>query len=721
MTIRLNSLHLLPTSVLAISLGAPGIALAQMPAPAPSTDGTQLEDIVVTATRTAQSLQRVPVAVTAFSSEALERLQIHDVRDLSQVAPNVNITTVTGGSAGITPYIRGGGTTDGANITSEPEVGIYIDDVYQPRAAASFIEGLDIDRIEVLRGPQGTLYGRNSSAGALKIVTRTPGDEMNVKGEVGIGSWNEYYGKGAVSGPVTEDGRLRAGFSGIVQSRDGGRQYNQTLDKKVGAEKYEGFQSDLYYAGKNVKIRLKGFYSHLDSDGLFAVGLDPFATTTDYKAIQPASGSYRVVSSPSESFTNDRQYGTSLHVTADLAEHLELSSISAWSKLTDDWGLDFSGGVPFTALGIKAPGVAALFDRKSVSSQTSLSQEFQLHGSAFKDFITFVGGVYYFRESGEQTVDSLIFFVSTNARFGIITNSYAAFGQIGFHITPELTFTAGGRYTEDHKKLHATLNGVDVDRHDTFKDFLPKVSLDYQVTPQILTYASYSEGFKAGGYNGLAGSVAELTSPFAPQKVKAYEIGVKSEFFDRRLRLNVSAFINDYVGLQQQLVSDTGVFQTENYNARHRGIESELSLRLLPELTLWSNGVYNDGKYKAANSGDTVGTFVGNYMTNVFKYQATVGADLSMHAGSGKFVVGGNFSYRSDFFSSPDNSFYGHVPSTQIVDAYVGYELSRFSLRLAGKNLTDQRYWTTGFGFSVIRPRFLADPRTFRLSLSYRM
>lgn len=681
-----------------------------------------LDDIVVTATRSEESLQRVPVAVTAFSGEALARLQVRSVKDLSQIAPNVSITTVSGGSAGVAPYVRGGGVTDGANITSEPEVGFYIDDVYQPRAAASFIEALDIDRIEVLRGPQGTLYGRNSSAGAIKIVTRTPGTALALKGEVGLGTWGDRYAKGAVSGPVSSDGKWRLGFSGLVRDRDGGRQYNATLAKKVGAEQYRGFQSEVYYAGDHVEARLKAFYSDYRSDGLYPVALDTTATTTDYLAVRPASGSYRTVTSPSPSFTRDKQYGTSLNIATDISDTLKLSSVTGWSHLTDDWAIDFSGGVPFAAIGIPAPGYAALFDRQSDSHQTSFSEELQLRGTAFGSFLSYVSGLYYFRESGGQAVDSTVFFTPTALRLDIVTDSYAAFGQVGFHFTPKLTMTLGGRYTEDHKRLDAAVNGTPVDRRDTFKDFLPKADINYQLLPTLLAYASYSEGFKAGGYNGLADTAQALNSPFSPQKVKAYEIGVKSEFFDHRARVNLSAFINNYTDLQQQLVTETGAFLTQNYNARHKGIEAEVSVRPIPALTLWSNGVYNDGKYlDAGRAAVTSGTYVGNDMTNVFKYQWTSGADLSLRVGRGAFMLGGSYGYRSDYYSTPDNSFYGHVPRTNLVDGYVGYTLDRVTVRLAGKNLTDERYWTTGFGFSVVRPRFLAEPRTLRLSFAYKL
>jgi len=714
-----GGLNMLRTSFRRMCLAGTILASATAPAAFAQDEGEGLETIVVTANRTEQSVQKAPVAVTAYSSDALERLQVRSIKDLSQIAPNVRIVTVSGGSAGITPYVRGGSVTDGANITSEPEVGIYIDDIYQPRAAASFLEALDIERVEVLRGPQGTLYGRNSSAGALKFVTRAPGNDVRGKIELGTGSWDEFYGRIAFSGPVSSDGSLRAGFSGMISDRGGGRQFNATLNRKVGAQEFQGFQGDLYYQGGAVTVRLKGFYSHYQSDGVYPVALDPTDPGTDYQAIQPTSGSYRTVLSPSESFTRDRQYGTGLTIKAKLSDDITLSSITGWSYLKDDWGMDFSGGIANSVLGIPGDGYVALFDRQSYSSGNSFSQELQLQGKVLDDLLSFVGGLYYFRETGTQAINTALFFAPASTRFDIKTDSYAAFGQISLRPTEALTITAGGRYTEDDKSLDAIIGGTPVVRGDKFRDFLPKFGIDYQIGPDLLAYASYSEGFKAGGYNGLANTAQALNSPFDPQKVKAYEIGLKSEFLDRRARFNVSAFINDYSSIQQQLVTNTGAFLTQNYVARHKGVEVEASVRPVEQLTLWANGVYNDGVYKRSASADPgTSPYVGNQMTNVFKYQVTIGADLTLDVGPGEFLLGGNFNARSDYFATPDNVFNGHVPATEIIDAYIGYKVADWTLRLAAKNLTDERSWTTGFGFGPIRPRFMADPRMWKLSLS---
>ncbi|WP_187276570.1 TonB-dependent receptor [Parahaliea maris] len=682
-----------------------------------------IENIVVTAQRRAESIQETPVSITALGSDDIEKFQIDNVKDLSQVAPNVLFRTVTGGSASIAPYIRGGGTSDGSNITSEAEVGVYIDDIYQPRSAASFIEGLNVERIEVLRGPQGTLYGRNSSAGALKIISATPTEELTFKNEIGIGRWEEFYDKFYVGGSVSEDGRLRAGLSGMYRDRDVGRQENLTLDREVGEEEFKGFQADLYYEGDAFTARLKGFYSDFDSDGLWASALDPFSMTGSYEDFPFTSGAIDKLLSPYESYTTDKQYGTSLHLSFDLGESMSLSSITSWSELEDDWAVGFSGGVANAALGIPFPGYIELFERESVSDQDSFTQELQLQGEAFDSFVDYVGGLYYFRETGTQALESAIFFGPSSTLFDITTDSYAAFGQVSLNFTDSLAVILGGRYTEDKKQLDAMVGGLPVNSDDNFSEFTPKAAVEYQFSDDILMFASYTEGFKAGGYNGLASTAEALGTAFEPQTVEAWEVGFKSEWWDNRLRLNLAGFFNEYASLQQQAVTNEGVFITENYDAEHKGIEAEISVQLSSSLYVWANGVYQDSEYTdtTASGGISTGSLIGNQMTNVFDYQFAIGFDYTRDIGPGTLSFGANVNERDDLFSTSDNAPIGHVASQTLVDAYVSYGWDRWKLALSGKNLTDEKYWNTGFGFSVVQPRFMADPMTWRLGLSYQL
>jgi iron complex outermembrane receptor protein len=682
-----------------------------------------IERIIVTAQRKEESIQNTPVSISALGADGIERMQIDNAKDLSQVMPNVLIKPVTGGSAGITASIRGGSVSDGANLTSEAEVGIYIDGVYQPRSAASFIESLDLARIEVLRGPQGTLYGRNSSAGALKIISRIPDEMFRLKNEVGIGRWNEIYDKFTVSGPLSDDQKLRGGISGMVRERDGGRQFNVTQDKEVGAEDYKGFQTDLYYEGDTFTARWKNFFTDYISDGTYASAVDPFQLDNPYDELPFTSGEIDKVLSPFESYTIDKQYGTSIHLTQEINDTMKLLSITSWSKLKNDWAVGFSGAVAFSALGIDAEGYTELFERDSVSEQKSFTQELQLQGDAFNNSVSYIAGLYYFRETGQQALNSTIFFTPSYTDFDIVTDSYAAFGQVNINITDKVDIIIGGRYTQDKKFLDATIAESAVNRQDKFTKFTPKFGINYQANDDLFIYTSFTEGFKAGGYNSLASSAEALNSPFDMQVVSAYELGIKSEWLNNRLRINAAGFFNDYTNLQQQTLDNQGAFITENYDAEHKGIELEVSARLTPEMTLWANGVSQDSGYTDSGSGGNIapGDLLNNKMSNVFNYQYAVGLDYSDDIGPGTLSIGANLNHRDDSYSTADNSVLGHVKPRTLIDAYASYAYENWKVTLSGKNLNNEKYWFTGFGFGLLQARFMADPMTWRLSVSYEL
>ena len=679
-----------------------------------------LESVVVTAQRVEQDLQSTPVSVSALDSDAIERFQIDNVKDVGQVIPNVTIQPATAGSGGIRPYIRGGSVSDGGNLASEPEVGIYIDDVFQPRSAASFIEALDIERIEVLRGPQGTLYGRNSSAGALKIISRLPGEELRLKAETGIGSWNERYGKLAISGPLGDTG-LRAGFSGMLRDRNGGRQDNISLGRQVGDEEFQGFQTQLYYDAGAFDVRLIGFYSGLESDGVYPSSLDPFALDRPYRQLPFNSGAIDDVVSPFPSYTDTTQYGLSLHAAWDVGASTTITSVTSWAELDDDWALGFSGGVPASALGIPGGGFLELFERESLSRQDNVSQELRIDGVSPGGFVDYVAGLYFFRETGTQEVSSVVFFAPNYVEFNITTNSYAAFGQASFNITEDLRVTIGGRYTEDRKSQNSLIANQIVDRSDTFSEFTPKASVEYQFNDDVFVYASFTEGFKSGGYNSLAATPQALNTPYETQTVSAYEVGLKAEAWDQRVRMNVAAFINDYAGLQQQAVTSEGVFITENYDAKHKGIEAELAAQLSDGLYVFAQAVYQDSEYTDVSIGGSPGEggLIGNRMSMVFDSQFALGFDYTRDVGPGTFALGANVNRKGDYFSTSDNGQIGRIRPVTLLDAYLSYKYERWTARLAGKNLTDEEYWFTGFGFSVVAARFMADPMTWRLSVAY--
>jgi iron complex outermembrane receptor protein len=694
-------------ALMTVIASGPVIAFAQ--AGQSQADAGMLQEITVTAQRTGQRLQDVPVSVTAIGSEAIDRLQIQSPMDLNRMAPNVKFDGVTGGTAGLKPFIRGGGITDGAFVTSESEVAIYVDDVYRARLAGSMLDFVELERIEVLRGPQGVLYGRNSSAGAVNIITKAPQDTFGGSVQLGYGSWNERRAKGYVTGPLSADGRWRASLNGMIRARDGGRQYNATLDRKVGKESFEGVQGDIAYVGDAVEGRLTGYYMHGKSDGQYAVS----TRINTSGEIVPVSGSYRTVLSPTLSATKLEQYGGTLRLSADMPGG-KLTSITAYSELKDSWTEDFSGGVPPSFLGFPGTTPLALFDRTAGGNQHQFSQELQATGSAIEGLIDYVAGIYYFNEKAGQTVDSAIFFTPSRTIYNIETNSFAGYGQLTFNLTDQLSLIGAGRYTIDDKRLNAVIGGAPVLLANSYQRFTPKLGVNYKLTPEVLAYASYSEGFKSGGYNGLASTATELSQPFKPQITKAYEAGLKSDLFGRKVRVNVSAFYNKIKDRQQPVNTNDGGFLVENYDATLKGLEAELSWRVVPGLTLWGNGSINKGKYNG-----NIGSLIGKQLPVFPKYQVNMGFDGDIPVGPGKLIFGSDYSLRDAYYSTPDNAMIGWIDKQDILNGYVGYELGKWKVQVTAKNLLQEQGWQTGFGFSVIQPRFAIDPRTVLGTIRY--
>lgn len=694
-------------------IAAPGVAMAQDAASPAEEQG--FGDIIVTAQRTDQKLQDVPVSVTAITAEQIDTRQILAPTDIARLVPNVKLDAVSGGSAGLKAYIRGGGVTDGGYIMSESEVALYINDIYNARAQGALVDFAEIERIEVVRGPQGVLYGRNASAGAINIITKTPSRELTGTVQAGFGSWNERRIKGYLSVPLSKNGDWAASINGMVRARDGGRQYNATLDKKVGAEDFHGGQFDLAYNGEAIKARLNLFYLNTDTDGQWAVNM---VENAEGKLV-PLSGSYRTVLSPHESYTKAKQYGGSLRVAVEYPGGT-LTSTTGYSELKDSWFQDFSGGVypSMIADGTidRTQTPIALFDRESISSQWQLSQELQAAGEGFGGVLEYVGGIYYFHEQGDQLMDSEIFFAPSSTTFRAKTDAWAAYGQFSLNVAEGLQLQIGGRYTLEDKRLNAAISGVPAISRDSWSKFTPKLGVNYKVWPGVMLFATYSEGFKSGGYNGLASTPEQLATPFQPQLTRAYEAGVKADI-GSTLRVNLAGFLNKIKDRQQTVNLGDGGFLIENYDVEIKGIELELAWRPVRGLQIWGNGALNDGKYTSSDA--LIPSLISNVPPSLPDYEFTVGADYAFDLAGGKLSFGADYNNRDAFFSTPDNIAIGAVKSMEILNAYVAYKTGPWDFQIAGKNLAQEIGWQTGFGFSVINPRVMSEPRRILGTVRY--
>lgn len=698
-----------------IALGSASLAIPT--ALAQDRDAGRLEEVTVTSQRTSERLQDVPISVTAFTAETMERLQVQSVLDLTRLTPNVKFDNVSGGTTGLKAYIRGGGITDGGTNTSESEVGVYIDDVYMARVSAAVTDFAEVERIEVMRGPQGVLYGRNTSAGAVNIITRGPGEDFEATVQAGYGTWNERRIKGYVSTPLSDDGRWRASLNGMIRARDGGQQENVTTGKDVGEEDFYGVQGDLAFVGDAFRARLTLSQTDTDTDGQYAV--NNLVTGTGANAVvTPRTGSYWKVASPVPSLTKVKQTNAFLRLTYDFGGG-RLTSISGYSDLDDQWREDFSGGVPGTLFG--RPGTLALFDRQSTTRQHQFSEELQASGSAFDGRLDYLGGLYYFTETSDQTIRDVQFFVPSSRTFSPETTSKAVFGQLTWNFNDQWAAIAGGRYTEDDKKLDGVLNGTPVAPVDNqYSKFTPKFGINYKVTPFVLLFASYSEGFKSGGYNGLASTVIQMRTAFQPQYTDAYEAGVKADLLGNTLRVNISAFNNKIENRQQTRTLPNGTFVVENYNADVKGLEAEITWRATDGLSLWTNFSFNDGKYVSGGSASgALPSIINNELPTCPDYSVTIGADYVVQVGAGTLRIGSDYNVRDEYFSGADNAPISAVDKQDTLSAYIGYDVGSWNFQVGGRNLLDEEGWHSGFGFGAVQPRFAIEPRSVLATARY--
>jgi iron complex outermembrane receptor protein len=713
-------------------------------------------EIVVTARRTEESLQRVPAAVSSFNERALDRLHATDTTALQGAVPNLNIVQGRGSSNATNIYIRGVGQPD-ALQTFDPAVGVYVDDVYLSRIRGNQLDLLDVERIEVLRGPQGTLYGKNTIGGALKFVSRRPGQEFRANGSVSVGSYDQLDLKGSASGPITDT--LSAGFA-VMRSKRDGFVKDEVIDRRHNDKDSLGARGTLAFTpSPDVRIDLTADYSH--DDAKLNVGRPLNNLVSAFGSVMVVDGlgeDYDWTGRTSPTLPNSTKLthrGVAATGAVDLTDALTLKSITAFRKLDTD---DF---IDIDATQYEVGDVFVGVDQKQ------FSQEFQLAYSSER--LSGVAGVYYLKEdvgSHQEAYGRDLFrlagvpFFSSVLRTiddDLTTKSYAAYGNASFEVVPTVRLSAGIRYTRETKAYDRTtsvfLSGAQAGppfpfvAKDTWKDTSPMASVDWQVLPSTMVYARIAKGFKSGGFNGRANSPAEATD-YEPETVWSYEGGFKTNIASQ-LRVNGAIFHNDYRDFQARVsdVEDDPIVGVPGarlsvLNAgklRIRGAELEAAWTPIERLLIDGQLGYLDAEYKEFVDLRFPGGSRA-FQTPAFSPKWTLrlgtqyGFDLG---GTGSLTVGGQARYRSRTALSVDNTFInGSVGTTTEVpglfqpgywlyDARVVWEDSskRFAVGVYGQNLTDKAYKTDAQEFSTvgqIRTVYYGAPRTVTLRLTAR-
>ena len=738
-------------------------AAAFVPAPAVAQDGASsggLEEITVTARRREESLQEVPIAISAFTGDFLNSIGAVDITAVTQTTPNITLEVSRATNTTLTAYIRGIGQQDPL-AGFEGGVGLYLDDVYLARPQGTVFDLYDVERVEVLRGPQGTLYGRNTIGGAVKYVTRrlTDNPELEVRANVGAYSQADVIVKGAL--PVTDT--FRVGGTVASFNRDGYGDNLFTGEQNADKEILGIRLSAEWTPSEDWFIRLFGDYTDDKSSARHGHRLLPSAAGDPVlpDVFDTRAGISTLPSSNAGLVPNVDQGGVGLLVEWNLNENWQFKSITSAREDNTESLIDFDNLPPDT------------FDAPVIYENEQFSQEFQLNFSGERSDV--ILGAYYLDANAFNAFDVVIFSSITAFTLGDYdTNAWAVYGDWTYAINDQWTLSLGGRYTEDERDATVTretflgLGSPYFGNEDaisitvpvpgavptfqgirTDSDFTPRASLSWAPVDDHNFYVSYNEGFKGGGFDPRgAYQFEEVQAGFAPEEVISYEFGAKSVWADGRVQTNFALFYSDYKNVQVPgsiiLFDEEGNpngfagTTTNAGKAEIKGAELELIGQVTDRFSTTLALGYIDAEYTewlvASTDPDTgEPTFVDISDQRVFQNTPEVTASLTaryefplrLFSAPGNLALTGLLAYR-DFtyqFEIPDPLV--DQPSYTIVDASVEWisDSNKFTLGLYGRNLTDEEYIVANYNFPTVDSSvigFYGAPLTWTLSGTYR-
>ncbi|WP_169800198.1 TonB-dependent receptor [Sphingobium amiense] len=700
-----------------------------------------LEDIVVTAQKRSENLQDVPVAITAVTSARLESAGITSAADLGTVTPNLSLTQVAGT---IQPHIRGVGT-DFSGPGVENPVALYVDGVYIASGTSSLLTLNNIERVEVLKGPQGTLFGRNATGGLIHVITKDPGYDPSMALDLSYANYetvtaNAYLSAGLADG-VAADLAVRYEHQGKGWGTNlfNGRDVNRTDHDFAVRSKL------LFEPGDRTKIRFAIDYADRKAADVQHAypGYPQSFNNPFFGGPFPLGGPFDTNSNV-QGDSRLRSGGISLQINQDLGD-VALQSITAFrkSRYMFELDLDLTPVQLISCCGADGGPVRA----------RQFSQEFQLSSTSGGP-LKWVAGAYLFsaRDGYENVSIELAAPVSfipgvpaailLNNR--VTTRSAAAFGQASYEILDNTTLTLGGRLTYEKRTIGGTesivAGGVIAAVHPLpaagsgfpgkidFTRFNYRIALDHKFTPDILGYVSYNTGFKSGGYN----LNSSANPPYRPEQIKAAEVGLKTELLDRRLRLNIAAFHYNYSNIQVTNYAGGNSLIGNGAAAKIYGVDFDADLVLGHGLSLNGGLGYLHGRFSSYdnapyfNGFDGCVTAPGSFCTLSAKgnrvgqsptWSYNVGANYKTELAQGALAFSVLYSYSSRWYASADN--FAFQPSYGLLNASVQWTepSDHLSVRLWGKNLTNEVY-ATGIGEANQGVfRHLGAPRTYGVTL----
>jgi iron complex outermembrane recepter protein len=680
--------------------------------------------VIVTAQRRAQDIQQVPASVTALGSAQLEQRQIANVLDLQYQVPNISIATGTGTANSARIFLRGVGEDESRGAV-DPAIAVYVDGIYMGRQLGSLFSLVDLERVEVLRGPQGTLYGRSSNGGAIKLVSKRPSNEFGGEIKAGIGSFDAADLRATVNIPLSEATAVRA--TAMYKNRAGFHQLNPNGDRanfarNVGVQDVGGARISLahtFNADWNLLIAYDVTQDNSDPTPDSAQpGRD---RDNNIFTIEPLPG---VTCGPTTTaigcFSDYRSKINSEGLSVNLAGKIgtfDVMSLTGARKLKDDLGSRI--GSPY-------------FQQ---TDQDQISQEFTLT-SNFEGPFNFVAGLYHFSENVTLATTFVFPFV-----VDVKTMSNSGFLHGTFNFSEKLKATAGIRYTDETKTFSGINRTLNLSRNAEadFDTTSYTAGLDYEFSDDLMVYGSYSTGFKPGGWSPDCFSGTSCFLPVGEEEVRTFEVGARTSFLDKTVRFNATYFFNQYDGLQiGATVPGVGFTRFNVDETEIQGLEFEASWRPNSAFFMFANLGLLDAGYKSLTLSQagallsTVNRCAGGIVTiacaldlklkNAPEYKGVVGASYTMPLGNGDLVLNGDVAFEDESWSLVANNLGNALIKVDpLYNAKITYNFSNgWSASLWGQNLADQEYWRAASSGTTHWTTYAAPPRTWGVDLGVR-
>lgn len=701
-------------SLIALSAGAP-LAMAQEAGPTTEDATLRIQPVVVTALKREENLQDVPAAISVFDAAALDDFQLSNIRDISRLTPNFLASTFTSNQPQFA--IRGGANTLSAVGANKP-VAFYIDEVYIPRFSAGDVELFDLEKVEVLRGPQGTFFGRNVAAGAVILTTAKPSlDEVSLRGQVSFGNYDAVQVRALVNGPLSDTVAGKASISYTEHGGYGRDEVSGDEQDDLEALTYRG--SLLFAPNDRFEAILSGDFTS-DRNGGRTLAAD------DYGSDDP-----RVSTLGIDQDFERQLYGGSLRMTYQLDAGDLISITGARSA-------DMSEFFAWVALDYHQLPFAFQRVARDQEKPSTFTQELRFVSDDAERFSYILGG-FYMHEDNDRIVDRQDLAAGTGAIIrnelfdqNVKTDAYALYADGTYAITDQLDVSAGIRYTFETReasldyvnRLNSTGSFTADGLEEDFDAWTPRLAVTYRPTEDITLYGSVSRGFTAGGFNTEADALNEITTPFQEETITSYEAGLKTILAGGQGYFNVTGFYQKYED-KQEFVFNPETFVGTIINAADatiQGFELEAGWHLNDYLSVNANYGFLDTEFDSFPIGSTPGN-TGHELGNSPNNQFAVMLDgyYPLQSG-GELFFNSSYAWTDEYFTGATNEPDLFVEAYALLGANFGYETAdgRWRIEAYGSNLTDEEYVRIPSNF-IIPAKHLGEPRTYgvRLTASY--